>query len=236
MRSQVWIKETKEENLSEEDRKRVAERNKRNAEIFSPETMEEDIKRLRVHLALYITGTRLCQNPVAICTRGCSPGVDSCRPCTPPPPLPSLPCRADCCSVALDHVCGGRAWASEGCARPPTRHQHCHRVSCEVNGMACTACSARRRAEYPRSVRAAVRVASSLFAAPVSILRGVTRADACLLIGFVQILLLQFLQGLPSTPHRCYSTVLGVKGGRAPSDAQSNCSCGQPGDCGQPGT
>jgi hypothetical protein len=150
VRSQVWIKETKEENLSEEDRKRVAERNKRNAEIFSPETMEEDIKRLRVHLALYITGTRLCLRPVAICTRGCSPGVDSCRPMHAATPVAVPPLsRADCCSVAPDDGCGGRAWASEGCARPPTRYQHCHRVSCQVNGMACTACCARRRAICP---------------------------------------------------------------------------------------
>eukprot|EP00802_Teleaulax_amphioxeia_P020712 Tamp_21009.p2 GENE.Tamp_21009~~Tamp_21009.p2 ORF type:complete len:310 (+),score=67.97 Tamp_21009:30-932(+) len=51
---QVWLKETKEENLSEDDKRRVALRNKRNAEIFNPETMEEDIKRLRVHLAFYL--------------------------------------------------------------------------------------------------------------------------------------------------------------------------------------
>jgi hypothetical protein len=55
MHSQVWLKEPKEENLTEEDKKRVAERNKRNAEIFGTETMHEDIKRLRVHLAAFIT-------------------------------------------------------------------------------------------------------------------------------------------------------------------------------------
>lgn len=52
--SQVWLKEQKEELLSEDDKKRVAERNKRNAEIFGHETMEEDIKRLRVDLARFI--------------------------------------------------------------------------------------------------------------------------------------------------------------------------------------
>jgi len=113
VRSQVWLKETddkwqpgevikvKEENLqeSEEDRKRVAERNKKNAEIFSPETMEEDIKRLRVHLALYITGTRLCMLPVAICAA--APRVDSWRTmhaatqiAIPPLPHPLLLCGA----------------------------------------------------------------------------------------------------------------------------------------------
>ncbi len=66
--SQQWLKETKDENLSEDDRKRVALRNKRNAEIFNPETMEEDIKRLRVHLAFYLQSMRPCLRPRAVCS------------------------------------------------------------------------------------------------------------------------------------------------------------------------
>jgi len=37
----VWLKEQKDENLSEDDRKRVAERNRKNADVFGAETMDE---------------------------------------------------------------------------------------------------------------------------------------------------------------------------------------------------
>jgi cyclin C len=52
---QVWQKEPKEEDLSEDDKRRVGERNRRNAEIFGPDCMDEDIKRLRVHLVAFMT-------------------------------------------------------------------------------------------------------------------------------------------------------------------------------------
>ena len=74
VRSQVWLKETKEENLSEDDKRRVALRNKRNAEIFNPETMEEDIKRLRVHLAFYLQSMRPCLRPRAVCSPAAASG------------------------------------------------------------------------------------------------------------------------------------------------------------------
>ena len=68
VRSQAWLKEINEENLSDDDKKRVALRHKRNAEIFNAETMEEDIKRLRVHLAFYLQSMRPRARPRAVCS------------------------------------------------------------------------------------------------------------------------------------------------------------------------
>ena len=60
-RSQVWLKEQREENLTEEDRQRVAERNRKNAEVFGADTMDEDLKRLRAHLAAFVTQLGKCK-------------------------------------------------------------------------------------------------------------------------------------------------------------------------------
>ena len=50
-----WTKGQSFDKLNEEDQKRVSERKRKDAEIFGPDSMEEDIKRLRVHLANTIT-------------------------------------------------------------------------------------------------------------------------------------------------------------------------------------
>jgi len=50
-----WTKGQSLDKLNEEDQKRVSERKRKDAEIFGPDSMEEDIKRLRVHLANTIT-------------------------------------------------------------------------------------------------------------------------------------------------------------------------------------
>ena len=97
--SQVWLKEHKEELLSDDDKRRVAERNKRNAEIFGHETMEEDIKRLRVHLAMFIT--RACLPLIA---------TQSGSPAFPPGDHGLLPQRLDC------HLCTTRKpWTQLPC-------------------------------------------------------------------------------------------------------------------------
>ena len=57
--SQAWIKEQNFEKLEDDDKKRVAERSRKNAEIFGADSMEEDIKNLRAHLAAFIT--RMCR-------------------------------------------------------------------------------------------------------------------------------------------------------------------------------
>jgi len=53
----VWLKEQKDENLSEDDRKRVAERNRKNADVFGAETMDEG----------------MCVRECVCCLRGCLP-------------------------------------------------------------------------------------------------------------------------------------------------------------------
>ncbi len=50
-----WTKGQSFDKLNEEDQKRVSERKRKDAEIFGPDSMEEDIKRLRVRLANTIT-------------------------------------------------------------------------------------------------------------------------------------------------------------------------------------